>query len=155
MNQYADLMNTTTIDADEVVIGNLILPNLDPNSIPYVDADHTVSDLILHNGQLIIGRDGFPPTASTLTGTVDQVNVTNASGSITLSTPQDLATTSSPTFENVTTTNLYESTNGYTLIGPGTPATNSFNICSDNNVNGTNDSIIIGDNSYSSKICSL
>ncbi|HRP37191.1 MAG TPA: hypothetical protein PLS50_05260, partial [Candidatus Dojkabacteria bacterium] len=43
-------------------------------------------------------------------------------------------------------TNLYESTNGYTLVGPGTPATNSYNICSDNNLNGTNNSIIIGDN---------
>ena len=73
---------------------------------------------------------------------------------------QHLATTSSPTFENVTTTNLYESTNGYTLIGPGTPATNSFNICSDNNVNGTNDSIVIGDNSLAnirpkSAVCNL
>ena len=50
------------------------------------------------NGQLLIGGTGTNPVAATLTGTVNQVNVTNAAGSITLSTPQDIATTSSPTF---------------------------------------------------------
>lgn len=49
------------------------------------------------NGQLDIGNGtGF--TRATLTGTVNQLTVTNGSGSITLSTPQDLATTSNLRF---------------------------------------------------------
>ena len=149
MNQagYADLKNSSTVEADEVVIGNLILPNLDPNSVPYIDIDNSVQDRVLSNGQLLVGVTAGPPVVASLTGTADEIIVTNGVGSITLSTPQPIATTSSPTFANVTTTNLYESANGYTLVGPGDPATNSYIICSDNNVNGTNNSIIIGDNS--------
>ena len=145
-SSYADLSNTSTVSADEVIIGNLSLPNLDPNSIPYIDSSNNVLDRVLNDGQILIGQTNGPPLTSSLTGTTDEIIVTNGPGSITLSTPQPIATTSSPSFANVTTTNLYESTNGYTLIGPSTPATNSFNICSDNNLNGTNNSIIIGDN---------
>lgn len=146
-SNYADLLNTSTVNADEVIIGNLILPNLDPNSVPYIDVNNSVQDRVLTNGQLLIGQSGGPPLAASLTGTADEIIVTNGPGSITLSTPQPIATTSSPTFANVTTTNLYEATNGYTLIGPGAPATNSYNVCSDNNLNGTNNSIVVGDNS--------
>ena len=49
------------------------------------------------NGQLLIGN-GSGYTLATLTGTANQVNVTNAAGGITLSLPQSIATTSSPTF---------------------------------------------------------
>lgn len=52
------------------------------------------------NGQLLIGN-GTGYSLSTLTGTTDQVNVTNAAGSITLSLPQSIATTSTPTFNDV------------------------------------------------------
>jgi len=114
---YADLLNQSIIDADTLTVGTLNLPNLDANSVVTIDASNNLSDIVLTNNQVIQGQTGLPPIA-----------------------------TASPTFTNVTTTNLYESTNGYTLVGPGTPATNSFNICSDNNLNGTNNSIIIGDN---------
>jgi hypothetical protein len=50
------------------------------------------------NGQLHIGNSGGGFTVANLTGTSNQVSVTNASGSITLSTPQDIATTSNPQF---------------------------------------------------------
>lgn len=40
----------------------------------------------------------------TLTGTTNQVNVSASSGNITITGPQDLATVSSPTFNNLTTT---------------------------------------------------
>ena len=54
------------------------------------------------NGQLLIGNTtGNTLTKATLTGTANQVTVTNGTGSITLSGPQDLATTSSPTFANL------------------------------------------------------
>mgnify|MGYP007117568339 CR=1 FL=1 len=117
------MKNSSTVEADEVVIGNLILPNLDPNSVPYIDIDNSVQDRVLSNGQLLVGVTAGPPVVASLTGTADEIIVTNGVGSITLSTPQPIATTSSPTFANVTTTNLYESANGYTLVGPGDPAT--------------------------------
>ena len=53
------------------------------------------------NGSLLIGN-GSGYSLGTLTGTANQVNVTNGAGTITLSTPQDIATTSSPTFANET-----------------------------------------------------
>lgn len=57
------------------------------------------------NGQLLIGNTtGNTLTKATLTGTANQVIVTNGGGSITLSTPQSIATSSSPTFANVTIT---------------------------------------------------
>jgi len=60
------------------------------------------------NGQLLIGNtaDGAL-TKSTLTGTSNQVLVTNGTGSITLSTPQDIATGSSPTFSGLLLSNTY------------------------------------------------
>jgi hypothetical protein len=49
------------------------------------------------NGQLIIGNgSGF--TANTITGTTNRVTVTNGVGSITLTSPQDIATTSNVQF---------------------------------------------------------
>ncbi len=52
------------------------------------------------NGQLLIGN-GVDYTLATLTGTVNQITVTNGSGTITLSTPQDIAVASSPTFASL------------------------------------------------------
>lgn len=54
------------------------------------------------NGQLLIGNTtGNTLTKATLTGTSNQVVVTNGGGSITLSTPQDIATTSNPQFATI------------------------------------------------------
>jgi hypothetical protein len=53
------------------------------------------------NGQLLIG-DGAGFTLSTLSGTANQVIVSNGVGAITLSTPQDIATSSSPSFTSMT-----------------------------------------------------
>lgn len=49
------------------------------------------------NGQLLIGNGGTYVVAN-LTGTANQISVTNGSGSITLSLPQDLASSSNPQF---------------------------------------------------------
>ena len=112
MNQsgYADLLNSSIIDADSLTVGTLILPNLDTNSVPYIDVNNNLADLVLGSGQLLIGQTGNPPIANTLTGTVNEVIISNAPGSITLSTPQPIATTSSPTFNNLTLSS--------NLIGP-------------------------------------
>lgn len=55
------------------------------------------------NGQVPIGNGaGF--TLSTLTGTPNQVNVLNGAGSITLSAPQDIHSSATPTFGGLTLT---------------------------------------------------
>ena len=89
MNQsgYQDLLNSNTIDADSSVIGLLNLPNLDPNSVAVIDTNNNLSDVILTNGQVLIGSTGNPPIGHTLTGTANEVIITNGAGSITLSTP--------------------------------------------------------------------
>lgn len=54
------------------------------------------------NGQLLIGNTtGNTLAKATLTGTSNQIVVTNGAGSITLSTPQDIGTTSTPQFTSI------------------------------------------------------
>lgn len=57
------------------------------------------------NGQVLIGNTtGNTAALATLTGTANQVIVTNGASSITLATPQGIATVSSPTFAGLTVT---------------------------------------------------
>jgi hypothetical protein len=53
------------------------------------------------NGRLLIGNSSNTFTSANLTGTTNRITVTNGSGSITLSTPQDINTTSSVRFAAV------------------------------------------------------
>ena len=69
----------------------------------------------LTNGQLFIGSTGVLPVASTLTGTANQVIVTNGAGSITLSLPQNIDPSSSPSFASETLTN----TSNQLVLGTG------------------------------------
>jgi hypothetical protein len=65
-------------------------------------------------GKLFIGKtSGASPAVATLTGTTGQVIVTNGDGTITLSLPQSIATTSSPTFAGLTLSGL---TNGLVSV---------------------------------------
>ncbi len=107
MNQsgYQDLLNNSEVSADTIVVGILNLPNLNANSVAIIDSSNNLSDILLNDGQLVIGKTGLTPVAASLTGTANEVIVTNGVGSITLSTPQAIATTSSPTFSNITITN--------------------------------------------------
>jgi hypothetical protein len=50
------------------------------------------------NGRLLIGNSSNTFTSANLTGTTNRITVTNGSGTITLSAPQDIATTSNPQF---------------------------------------------------------
>lgn len=75
----------------------------------------TGSGSIPTNGQIPIGN-GTNYTPSTITGTANQVSVTNGAGSITLSTPQDIATTSNVQFANLNATGTTTLNSG--LMGP-------------------------------------
>ncbi len=67
------------------------------------------------NGQLLIGNTtGNTLTKATLTGTTNQISVTNGGGSITLATPQDLNTAAAVTFGSAT---LSGTSSGAELIG--------------------------------------
>ena len=50
------------------------------------------------SGSLLVGTSAGAYTSTTLTGTVNRITVTNTSGVITLSAPQDIALTSNPQF---------------------------------------------------------
>ncbi len=76
-----------------------------------------ISATTLTNGQLLVGATGSSPVAATLTGTANQVNVTSASGSITLSTPQSIGTSSSPSFSNLSLSG--KGTSAATTAGDG------------------------------------
>lgn len=74
-----------------------------PNGIAYISASGGLaSTAALTDGQVVIGRTGLSPLPATLTGTANRVTVTNGSGSITLSAPQDIHTGASPTFAGLT-----------------------------------------------------
>jgi fibronectin-binding autotransporter adhesin len=74
------------------------------------------SDQLTFNGTIIGSASGV----LTLTGTAHQINVSSSTGNITLSTPQDIDTVSSPTFANLTLTNPLPIADGGT--GTTTPS---------------------------------
>lgn len=79
---------------------------LNNNRLMVSSSGSIVEAAALTNGQLLIGSTGAAPVAAAITGTANQVTVTNGAGSITLSLPQDIATSSSPTFSTVTLSSL-------------------------------------------------
>lgn len=106
---------------DVTVTGALTLPSVLPSGVLTVDGGGEVVSTLLEDGELLIGSSGADPVASTLTGTPDQVIVTNGAGSITLELPQDIASTSSPTFTDLTTTGTHYADGGLDIHGtPGT-----------------------------------
>ena len=97
------------------------------------------------NGQFLIGT-GAAYNRAALTGTVNQVIVTNGVGSSTLSLPQSLATTSNPTFTGATLTvplaiasggtgTNTAPTNGQLLIGNGAGYTLAVLVGTTNQIN--------------------
>jgi hypothetical protein len=83
--------------------GGTGLSSISANALLYGNGTGALQTLgPLTNGQLAIGSTGAAPVAATLTGTTNQVNVATGAGSITLSLPQSIATTSSPTFAGLT-----------------------------------------------------
>lgn len=64
------------------------------------------------NGQIPIGSAGADPVLAEITGTANQVTVTNGAGTITLSLPQNIHTGASPTFAGLTLSTPTISTTG-------------------------------------------
>jgi hypothetical protein len=100
-----------------VTQGGTNVTSLGTNSILASNSTGTaVIPLPLTAGQILIGTSGGgAPLAAQIQGTANEINVASTSGSIVLSTPQPIATTSSPTFVNVTAN----------LTGTATFATNA------------------------------
>lgn len=76
---------------------------LNNNRIMVSSAGAIVEAAALTNGQLLIGSTGAAPVAANLSqGAFASVTITNGAGSITLDTVQDIRTSASPSFVNVT-----------------------------------------------------
>ena len=128
---YQDLLNESNINADNLIVNSIQAASITDtgiaaNSLVKTDSNQVLSAITLTNGQLPIGNTGAAPTASTLTGTANRVIVTNGPGSITLSTPQDIATNSNVTFNTVaataTTNQLILGTTNTTTINSIAPS---------------------------------
>ena len=83
------------------------------------------------DGQLLIGNTtGNTLTKATLTGTANQISVANGSGSIQLSTPQNIHTTATPTFDGLTlsllTANSEVFTNGSSALTTTAPGSGNL-----------------------------
>ncbi|MFO0862814.1 MAG: hypothetical protein U0516_03770 [Candidatus Saccharibacteria bacterium] len=77
------------------------------------------------NGSLLIGN-GSGYTLANINGTANQINVNNGAGSIQLSLPQDIATSSNPTFNDLTTNGTLN-INGAANIGNSSADRVTFN----------------------------
>lgn len=109
----------TTLNATSITNSGLTA-----NSFTYSGAGGLMSTTAAPtNGQILIGSTGAAPIKATITGTSNQVVVTNGSGSITLSTPQDIATVSSPTFVGATLSGL--TANSFMYSGTGGAVTST------------------------------
>ena len=87
---------------------------LNNNRIMISGGDAIIEAPALSDGQLLIGSSAAAPVASTLTGTLNQVNITNGAGTITLSAPQDIHIGASPTFAGLNLSGLTASSGIYT-----------------------------------------
>ena len=117
LRSYLSDRNDGTTAWDSLVVNDLTV-----STALYADASKQLTSFnALTNGQLLVGSTGAIPVEAALTGTVNQLVVTNGAGSVTLSTPQDIHTGASPTFLTETLSSLSASklisTNGAKLLG--------------------------------------
>lgn len=104
---YLSLDTGSNPTFNNLTVANLIVSGLTASTMLYANASKQLTSTAAPtNGQLLIGSTGAVPALAALTGTANQVVVTNGAGTITLSTPQDIAAASTPTFASVNLTNL-------------------------------------------------
>lgn len=110
---------------NNLTVSNLIDNGLTANAMLWADASKQITSAAATNGQLLIGSTGVAPVLGTLTGTANQVTVTNGAGSITLSLPQSIAASSTPTFAAMTVSAVMGvgigpvAGSGLTVVGAG------------------------------------
>jgi hypothetical protein len=81
---------------------SVIMGGYTPSTMLYSNAAGNVTATAAPtNGQILIGSTGLVPVLGSIAGTANQITVTPGAGAIALSTPQDIATTSGPTFANL------------------------------------------------------
>lgn len=91
---------------NNITAASLTLSGLTANAFLYSGAAGLLASTAAPtNGQLLIGSTGAAPVAAALTGTSNQVTVANGAGSITLSLPQNIHASATPTFANISLTN--------------------------------------------------
>jgi hypothetical protein len=107
MNSY-DIAHGGNIHSDA---GKFYADTETANTLVYLDAAKGLTTLgAATNGQVAIGSTGAAPLLASITGTANQITVTNGAGSITLSAPQDLHSGASPIFAGLTLSNQLTST---------------------------------------------
>lgn len=114
--------NNVTVNGTLSAAGGVTLSGLTADAFVYSGTGGLLTSTAATNGQILIGSTGAAPVKATLNGTTNQINVTNGAGSITLSTPQNIDSTATPTFFGVT---LNGSTAHGLIVGGGNgvPAT--------------------------------
>ncbi|MBK7625730.1 MAG: hypothetical protein IPJ16_00755 [Bacteroidales bacterium] len=100
---------------DDITNGTINLTSKVTGTLPVLNGG-TGYDNTYTNGQLLIGNSSGTLTRNPLTGTANQVIVTNGSGSITLTTPQDIHTGATPEFVSTKLTGLAALSGVYTDI---------------------------------------
>ncbi len=88
----------------------------------------------LNDGQILIGNTGAAPTPAYLTGTVNQITVTNSAGAISLSTPQNINSGASPTFSGLTLSGMTSVTSNAKVITANSGGTLAGTSCGLNQV---------------------
>lgn len=117
----ATTLTAPTLTAPTIASGNTTFSALAANSLLYLNGSNVLTTTAPPtHGQLLIGSTGTAPSLATLSGTANQVTVTNGAGSITLSTPQNLHSGATPTFAGVTLSGLtasrYVKTDGSSVL---------------------------------------
>lgn len=121
------IMTANAFVGDGSALTNLNANNFTTGILPVARGGTGVDGSAAINGQLLIGN-GTGYTLGNITGTANQINVVNGAGSITLSLPQDIATTSTPTFAGAFFTGNVDLVS---ISQAGTPATLAFQYASD------------------------
>lgn len=104
---YLSLGSGNNPTFNNVTVSNLNVSGLTAAAFLYTDTlKNLATTAAPTNGQLLVGSTGAVPVLAALTGTANQVVVTNGAGSITLSLPQSIAAASTPSFATVNLTNL-------------------------------------------------
>lgn len=118
-----NVSGASTFSGPSTFTSTITVTSANPDSIAIFDASRRLSSTAtLTNGQIAIGSTGLPPVAGSIAATALQTTVTPGPGSITIGTVQNIATTSSPTFANMTLTTALTFTGGVRIGGSGVAA---------------------------------